>query len=175
MRRVSLVLAIGIMVSLLAAGNMGTRAQETTPGPFATPGPGEFELTPGMIGRELASGQLADLPQPPAFVAIYRFTNAPGSVFTSPATDPGIALITVESGEATWRLESPATINRASGPEEVAAGTAFTLGPGEFFVWPGYVAGEFRNNGQEPAVTLVAFLAPVQGAAATPVTGTPEP
>ena len=70
----------------------------------------------------MASGQLTDLPQAPAFIAIYRFTDAPGSVFTAPATDPGIALILVESGEATWRLEAPATINRATGPEQALAG-----------------------------------------------------
>ena len=52
------------------------------------------------------------------------------------------------------------TVTRATGPEEVAAGTEFTLGPGESFVWPANVAGELRNDGPEPAVNLVAFLAP---------------
>jgi hypothetical protein len=111
----------------------------------------------------------------PAFIAIYRFTNAPGSVYTSSADDPGIALITVESGAPTWRLEKSVTITRTTGPEDVAAGTDFTLGPGESFVWPGYVAGELRNDGPEPAVTLVAFLAPAQVEMATPAASTPTP
>ncbi len=46
----------------------------------------------------MASGQRSDLPQASAFIAIYRFTNAPGSVFTAPTSDPGIALILVGSG-----------------------------------------------------------------------------
>ena len=81
----------------------------------------------------------------------------------------------MESGEVTVRLEGAVTVTRATGPEEVAAGTAFTLGPGESFVWPANVHGEVRNDGQEPAVTLVTYLAPAEGEAATPMAGTPTP
>jgi mannose-6-phosphate isomerase-like protein (cupin superfamily) len=104
-----------------------------------------------------------------------HITVAPGSVFTGPADDPSVGLNLVESGELTLRLEAAVTVNRASGPEEVAAGTEFTLGPGESFIWPPNVAGELRNDGPEPVVQLLAFLAPAEEAAATPLVGTPAP
>jgi hypothetical protein len=64
------------------------------------------------------------------------------------------------------------TITRASGSEEVAADAEFTLEAGEFFVWPPNMGGEVRNDGQEPAVTLLANLAPEE-AAGPPMVGTP--
>jgi hypothetical protein len=174
MRRVSLVLVVVVFGPLVAWG-FSTGAQEATPAPFATPGPGEFAVAPGQIGRDLAAGQLDALPQTPAFIAISRITSAPGSVFTGVPDNPSAALILVESGHGTWRLQAPVTITRTTGPEPVAAGAAFTLGPGESFVWPPLVAGEFRIEGPEPAVTLVAYLAPVGDEGATPLPGTPAP
>lgn len=142
---------------------------------FATPGPGEFELVPGQIGRELASGLVAEPPAAPVALSLLRFANAPGSVFTGTAGDPSVGLILVESGVVTVRLEGPATITRASGPEDVPAGTEFTLGAGESFVWPPFVAGELRNDGPEPALTLLAYLAPAEAEATTPAVETPAP
>jgi hypothetical protein len=109
---------------------------------------GEFELVPGQIGRELASGLV---PEPPA-----------GPVYGT-ADDASVGLNLVESGELTLRLEAAVTVTRTTGPEEVAAGTEFTLGPGESFIWPPNVAGELRNDGPEPAVQLL----PVANAADT--------
>nr|MBA3415229.1 hypothetical protein [Chloroflexia bacterium] len=105
---------------------------------------------------------------------ILSFTNAPGAVFTTPADDPTAGLLLVESGTLTVRLAAPVTVNRATGPEEVPAGTDFVLGSGDSFLWLPYVAGETRNEGQEPAVTLLAFLAP-EAEAATAAAGTPTP
>src|SRR5262245_39276516 len=82
MRRVSLVLFVFVLGSLGAWGSHAG-AQEATPAPFATPGPGEFAVAPGQIGRDLAAGQLDALPQTPAFIALSRITSAPGSVFTA--------------------------------------------------------------------------------------------
>ena len=168
MRRfiVSLSVIVVVLLGSVVAWGLGARAQE----PFATPGPGEFELAPGQIGRELTSGRLENPPAGPLHVGLLRFTSYPGSVVTTPVEDPTAALILVESGEVTVRLEGLVTITRTTGPEEVAAETEFTLGPGESFVWAPNVAGELRNDGQEPAVTLVAFLASAEewGMAATP-------
>ena len=175
MRQYSVLLSVVMVVGSLAIWGFRAHAQEATPKPFATPGPGEFALAPGQIGRDLAAGQLAELPPAPVFIAIARITIAPGSVLTLPADNPSAALILVESGAGTWRLEGPVTITRTTGPEEVAAGTEFTLGPGESFVWPPNVAGESPNNGPEPAVILTAYLAPAGQVAATRGTGTPAP
>ena len=177
MRRVVpfLSVIVAVLFGLLVVGSLGTRAQES----IATPGPGEFELVPGQIGRELTSGRLENPPAGPLHLGLLRFTSYPGSVLTTPVDDPTAALILVESGEMTVRLEGAVTITRTTGPEEVAAGTEFTLGAGESFVWAPNVAGELRIDGQEPAVTLVAFLAPgdffAEGEAATPMAGTPTP
>lgn len=173
MRRfiVSLSLALVVLFGLVATMGRNTNAQEA----FATPGPGEFEIAPGQIGRELASSLISEPPAAPVYLGLLRFTNAPGSVFTGAAEDPSVGLILVESGAVTFRLEGPVTITRASGPEDVPAGTEFTLEAGEFFNWPPFVEGEVRNDGQEPAVTLVANLAPAEEEAATPMAGTPTP
>ncbi|MCD6056999.1 MAG: hypothetical protein K0Q89_529 [Thermomicrobiales bacterium] len=173
MRRftVSLSVIVIMLFGLFVAWGSGTSAQE----PFATPRPGEFELVPGQIGRELASGLVPEPPAGPVYFGLLHITVAPGSVFTGPADDPSVGLNLVESGELTLRLEAAVTVNRASGPEEVAAGTEFTLGPGESFIWPPNVAGELRNDGPEPVVQLLAFLAPAEEAAATPLVGTPAP
>ncbi len=176
MRRftVSLLLALIVLFGLFVAWGSGASAQE----PFATPGPGEFEIVPGQIARELASGLVPEPPAGPIFFGLLHITVAPGSVFTGLDDDPSVGLNLIESGELTVRIEAPVTVTRATGPEDVAAGTEFTLGPGESFIWPPNVAGELRNDGPEPVVQVVAFLAPaaaMEGAAATPLTGTPAP
>jgi len=172
MRRFTVSLSVIVIVLLgsVVAWGSGTSAQE----PFATPGPGEFELVPGQIGRELAGGLVPEPPAGPVYFGLLHITVAPGSVFTAPA-DLSVGLNLVESGELTVRLEAPVTVTRTTGPEEVAAGTEFTLGPGESFIWPPNVAGELRNDGPEPAVQLLAFLFPTQEEAATPLAGTPVP
>lgn len=157
MRYLMLVLAVAFTVFVGLAGIGPAReisAQET----FATPGPGEFELVPGQIGRELASGLVTEPPAAPVALSLLRFANAPGSVFTGTADDPSVGLILVESG-----------------PEDAPAGTEFTLGAGESFVWPSFVAGELRNDEPEPALTLLAYLAPAEAQAATSAAGTPAP
>jgi hypothetical protein len=168
---ISVSLALVVLCGLFVTWGPGARAQE----PFATPGPGEFELVPGQIGRELAGGLVPEPPAGPVYFGLLRITVAPGSVFTGPADDPSVGLNLVESGELTLRLEAAVTVTRTTGPEEVAAGTEFTLGPGESFIWPPNVAGELRNDGSEPAVQFLAFLFPTEGEAATPLAGTPVP
>ena len=176
MRRfvVSVSLALVVLLGLVATIGRSTYAQET----FSTPGPGEFQLAPGQIGRELTSGRFEKPPAGPLHMGLLRITNEPGSVSSGGGPDdPTGALVLVESGEVTVRLEEPATITRTTGPEEVPAGTDFTLGPGESFVWEPFVVGEVRNEGQEPAVTFAAFLAPVDWVfeESTPIAGTPTP
>ena len=176
MRRfiVSVSLALVVLLGLVATMGRSSTAQEA----FSTPGADEFELAPGQIGRELASGRFEAAPAAPLHMGLLRVTNDPGSVSSGGGPDdPTGALILVESGAVTVRLEEPATITRATGPEEVPADTDFTLGPGESFVWEPFVVGEVRNDGQEPAVTFAAFLAPADWVfeESTPMAGTPTP
>ena len=82
----------------------------------------------------------------------------------------------MESGTLTVRLEAPAAVFRAGeggepgSQEEVAAGTAFELEPGDSFVSPAVVPGEARNAGTETVVVLAAVVEPAEAAApaATP-------
>jgi hypothetical protein len=176
MRRfiVSVSLAFVVLLGLVAAMGRSGNAQEA----FSTPGPDEFFLAPGQIGRELASGRFEEPPAGPLHMGLLRVTNDPGSVSSGGGPDdPTGALILVESGTLTVRLEEPATMTRTTGPEAVPANTDFTLGPGESFVWEPFVVGETRNDGQEPVVTLVGFLAPADWVfeEPTPMAGSPTP
>ena len=53
-------------------------------------------------------------------------------------------------------------------PEEIAAGTEFTMTAGDSAFFPANIAGEVRNDGQEPAVVLIAIIESLAAAAATP-------
>jgi hypothetical protein len=176
MRRfiVSLSLAFVMLLGVAIMMGQSSNAQDTV----ATPGPDEFQLAPGQIGRELTSGRFENPPAGPFHMGLLRIRNEPGSVTHGGGPDdPTGALVLVESGEVTVRLAEPAMISRTTGPEEVPANTDFTLGPGESFVWEPFVVGEVRNDGQETAVTFAAFLAPVDWVfeEATPMTGSPTP
>ena len=125
MRRfiICLSLALIVLLGLVATMAQSTNAQE----PFSTPGPDEFELAPGQIGRELASGRFEEPPAGSLHMGLLRVTSDPGSVSSGGGPDdPTGALILVESGAVTVRLEEPATITRTTGPDRsrpVAAGS----------------------------------------------------
>jgi hypothetical protein len=175
MRRFIISLSIVVaLLGLVATIGWSTNAQEA----FSTPGPDEFELAPGQIGRELASGRFENPPAGPLHMGLLRVTNDPGSVSSGGGPDdPTGVLILVESGTLTARIEGPVTVTRTTGPEEVPADTDFTLGPGESFVWEPFVVGEIRNDGLEPAVSFAAFLAPAdwEFEESTPMAGSPTP
>ncbi|MDQ3692613.1 MAG: cupin domain-containing protein [Chloroflexota bacterium] len=116
-----------------------------------------------------------ELPAAPADFVLVRFTIEPD--------DPSVALASVESRALTARVEAPIHVTRAAliaafatpgageevtGPEEVAAGTEFTLEAGDSAFFPPNVEGEIRNDGEEPAVALVAIVAPPEAAGGTP-------
>ncbi len=176
MRRliICLSLAFVVLLGLVATMERSSNAQDA----FATPGPDEFLLAPGQIGRELTSGRFENPPAGPLHLGLLRVTSEPGSVSTGGGPDdPTGALVLVESGEVTVRLEEPARITRTTGPEEAPANTDFILGPGESFIWEPFVVGEVRTDGQETAVTFAAFLAPTDWVfeESTPMSASPTP
>jgi len=166
------ILLAGVVLTLVGLSSPGpapgTRAQGATPSPV------ELERAEGVIAREVARGYAAEVPPAPALFAIYRISFAPGAVYVGSAEDPRLGLTAIETGTLTVRLEGPSTLQRAAGPEAVPAGTEFTMGPGESHLWPAHVAGEARNETQEPVVALTAYLVPEAGTA-TPGAGTPAP
>jgi len=91
--------------------------------------------------------------------------------------DPGVGILLVESGTVTVQVEAPMTVTRGAGlseamaaaeetgdfstlMESIAAGEAVTLSSGDAAYIPGSVAGEIRNEGQEPAVALGFLVVP---------------
>ncbi len=132
-------------------------------------------LPAGVTAERLAAGPAEPLPPEPVVLELVRFTFAPGAVLQLPAESPSLALLYVEAGALTARVAAPVMITRAapigtpSTPEAIAAGTAFTAGPGDSFVGPPHVAVEARNDGADPLVLLMAVLEPAAGMpAATP-------
>ena len=90
-------------------------------------------------------------------------------------TIPAISLVYVESGALSLDLDaavSDARPEAASGDEE-DAGSALELSQGDYFVLPPLVAGEIRNEGEEPAAIVIAAITP--GLIPATAMGTPVP
>ena len=180
---------LAALAFLLALGGLAAplAAQEATP-------PAEEAFAPEGVGFfPLGFGTAEELPAAPADLVLVRFTLDPGAGFPTEADDPSVALVYVEAGSLTAEVGAPVRVTRAAViaafatpgaepegapmPEEVAAGTAFTLAAGDSAVFPPNVAGELRNDGQERVVGLAAIVAPPEmgGGAGTPAAATPAP
>ena len=157
--------AVGVAI----LGIVALSAQPSTVAQEATPSTEEM-MPEGLAFEALGYGVAETLPEVPADLALFRFGLEPGASFQFDPNDPSVALAYVESGEATFTVESPITILRAAGAgtpfpeetEEVAAGTQFTLSAGDSAVFPPNVVGELRNNGTDAVSLLVANIAPLE-------------
>ena len=149
------------LVGAVLAGGIGGR----TVAQDATSPPGAVEIAPGVTAEVLAVAEGQAVPP------LFRLRFAPGAAYPASETDPSISLVYAEAGTLTFTIEAQVTITRAgaTGARDVrAAGTAFTLEPGDYFVFPPLVAGEARNDGQDPAAILVAALVPAGLVTPTP-------
>ena len=191
MRRFSIVvpLLVVMLIGLVAVG----RGSPSTLAHEGTPGADEFEVPEGVTFTPLGFVTAEELPAAPADLGLIRFTLEPGAGFPVEASDPSAALVLVESGTLTVQVDVPITVTRAAtiaafstpgadestipAPEEMAAGTEFTMGAGDSAYFPPSIAGQVTNAGQEPAVLLAATIEPQSGdgAAASPAAGTPAP
>ncbi len=158
-----------VLVGLVAGGRISqTVAQE------GTPPAGASGMPAGVTFDGLAFGLAGALPPGPFEMNLFRATLAPGAKNVL-GPDPSYFLIFMESGAMTFRVDAPGWISRAvagtpaaqmpspAAPEEIAAGTEVTLGPadvGLFAPNPSGGNGEARNDGQEPAVSLVVSVGP---------------
>jgi hypothetical protein len=164
MRR-HLILAVVIVLGLaIASGESQSpaRAQEGTPVTEVT-----FE---GATIEAGAFGPVPAFPPEPAEIGVLRLRFEPGGRLLVPANDPGMAIHFLDSGTMTIRFSAPVVVVRgeAQTQEQVPANTPFTLAAGDAFVAPSPSGGEFRNDGAEDAILLIAVTAPVE-------TATPEP
>lgn len=156
MRRVSVLLTFFAVVLPGLVGPPTLRpaaAQEATPA--ASPA-AEGELPPGVSLEFIAGAPVAELPPTSASMVLVRLTLQPGAVLPVSPDDPSGSLVVVEAGTLTVRFEDAATES--------------TYGLGDAFYGPPFVAGEVSNRGPEPAVLLLAIVAPEEGesGAATP-------
>ncbi len=165
MRRVTILVSV-LVVMLLGGLSVATAAQEGTPPADG----GELE---GVTFEPLGFGTPEEVPAVPADFALTRIVIDPGAGFARP--EVVMALLYVESGALTLQMDAPLQVTRAATiealttgaaevpePEEVEAGTEVTLEAGDSVVIPPNVAGEIRNDGDEPVVYLAAFVAPFE-------------
>ena len=111
MRRFSVCLsAVGVVILGIAA----LSAQPPAVAQKATPV--TEEMPEGLAFEALGYGVAETLPEVPADLALFRFGLEPGASFQFDPNDPSVALAYVESGEATFTVETPITILRAAGP-----------------------------------------------------------
>jgi quercetin dioxygenase-like cupin family protein len=175
-------LLVAVLIGMGVAGRASsiTFAQEGTPS-------AENMAPEGITFTPLGFGTADKLPATPADFALFRVGFDPGAGFPIEASDPSVALVVIEAGTLTIRVDAPTRVTRAAtmaafatpgmdenavpAPEEIAAGTEFTMAAGDSAYFPPNEAGEVRNDGQEVAVALIASIGP-QGAS---MGGTPTP
>ena len=169
MRRSHVLLpAVVVLMGIVALwGRPGATAQEATPAGVRI---GEVAFEPVAFAPAL------DLPRP-GDLFVGRAVLEPGGVVPIVASDPALGILLVESGTLTVRLDGPMTVTRGAGlgeatttaqttgdlgalMEAVAAGQTVTLAAGDAAYIPAHVAGEIRNESQEPAVRLAILVLP---------------
>ncbi len=157
MRMASLVLA------LLAAVVLGGRSLAQD----ATPAPGEFEIAPGVVAYDAVFAEGREDP------TAYRLRLDPEVTYGFEAA-PSLDLVYVQSGAATFRLDTATTVSRfGAGGEDMVADAEFKVAAGDYFVLAPFTTGEVRNDGEEPFVVSVAGIIPDGAGMATPAAGTP--
>jgi len=174
MRRGSVVaLLITFVLSLLASQGISqtTMAQDATPAAEQ-----QADVPEGVTFVTLASGTVDVLSPGTANLALGRIRLAPEATLPIDETNPSVNLVFMGSGTLTFRIEAPMSVARvvAAGtpvptePEEIAAGTEFTLSEGDSALFPPNAAGEVRNDTDMDAVAWVTGVTLFTSEAATP-------
>jgi quercetin dioxygenase-like cupin family protein len=144
---------------------------------------GESEFGDGATGELLAVGVVPAASPQSSALAMQRVRIAPGGSIVTPADDPRVVLLYVESGTLTVRNTVATTVTRgvalatpgAQSQEAIPAETEFTMTAGDSSLSPAGSGGELRNDGTEDVILLATLLVPIPTNAATPAAGTPVP
>jgi len=174
MRRGSVVALLIMLVFALFAShgmNPSTLAQDATP-----PSGQQAGAPEGVSFVTLASGTIQVLSPGTANLALGRVRLAPGASLPFDRTDPSVDLVFMASGTLTFNMEAPMSVARgakagtpvATEPEDIPAGTEFTMSDGDSALFPPNAAGEVRNDGDEDAVAWVTNVALFASEASTP-------
>jgi quercetin dioxygenase-like cupin family protein len=176
MRRVSRHLAI--IVTMVIGVALGAWSAGVTHAQDATPASGEMQEPEGVTFTPLGIAPGETL-QGATDLTVARAIFAPGAGFPLDVNDPEGALVIIESGALTFRVEEQgAMISRGAAMqqmmatpmtgapdlsgvlEQVAKGQEATLQAGDVTYIPGNITGEVRNTGQEPASVLLILTDP---------------
>jgi quercetin dioxygenase-like cupin family protein len=172
MRRLSVLLSV---VAIVFLAGVAFSLQPVAIAQEATPAAEEM-MPEGITFEPLTFAFGADMTSP-FDLLVARLTLAPGTVLSSEETDPSVGIVVVESGTLTVAIDGPVTVTRGAGLGEafaaaeesgdfttltqpVAEGETVTLDAGDAAYLPGNVAGELRNDGQEPVVMLGFLVLP---------------
>src|SRR5215217_5836671 len=150
MSRCVIVILISSLMTLTCGmlGPVPTGAQESTPAAGTT----GVEIAPGVTFELMPASE-----DPPS---LYRLRFAPGATLAF-VDDPAISLVYVESGALSLQLDAAVSDARPDGSsEDEEADTTSALSQGDYFVLPPLVAGEIRNEGQEPMAIVIAAITP---------------
>ena len=161
MGRYALVILVSGLITVTCGmlGSVPTRGQESTPMAETT----GVEVAPGVTFELMQASE-----DPPS---LYRLRFAPGATLAF-VDDPAISLVYVESGALSLQLDAAISDARPDGSsEDEEADTTSALSQGDYFVLPPLVAGEIRNEGQEPMAIVIAAITP----GAIPVTALATP
>ena len=177
MRRFDMLLSLSMV---MLCGTLALQTQPAAIAQEATPLAEEF-TEEGITFEPLAFATGIALPAT-GDLSLARISVEPGTEFPIDAGDPAYALAVIERGELTVRLDGVLTVMRAetlsgdAAEEEAGAtpGQEVMLHPGDTALFPPNVGGEVRNDGQERAVVLVAFVGP-STPEASPTAATPMP
>ena len=149
-------MALAVLLVTLIGGPTPGLAQDATPiASNADPTEDEFTVLTAAAGPEL--------PPDATFVALVRYTFAPGSA--SPiGPDPGPVLSYVEEGAIVATVDGPFEHRQADSPAtpEAASGAGgeVVVEAGASLFVPGGVSTQYRNEGDEPATVLVVMVFP---------------
>jgi hypothetical protein len=169
LRRLSLILVALLVSVAVCTGTPLVHAQDATPA-------ADTGVPEGITFDVLDLGTVEAFPAGPATVTLFRLHVEPGAGIVFPP-EPGLGLHVVESGALTIRdFSADVVVTRAAPAGSDAPGTRETLpageetilNPGDSFVFPPDIPGEWRNDGQETAVFTVVLIDPVSAATPTP-------
>ena len=165
-----------VLLSLIVVVLLGVLALHAQPVAIAQEATSAGVEIGGVTFTPVALATGIDLPSP-GDLFVGRASLGPGGVVPIAASDPALGILLVESGTLTVQVQGPMMVTRgtsvgavmataqATGDfralmEAVAAGQAVTLAAGDAAYIPAHVAGEIRNEGQEPAVRLAILVLP---------------
>jgi hypothetical protein len=161
-----------LLLGLVAVSWSGAvRAQD------ATPVADDSMMMPDGVSFEVVTFASGVSTFDPADLVVVRIGLEPGAVSTFDDSDPFGGILVVESGAITATATKPWTVTRGAGLmdavmaaeesgdvsdlyETIAAGDEATLEAGDAAYIPGYVDGEMRNDGDEPATGLGFLIGP---------------